>query len=234
MHSPHEPVKAMYRYVLSLALLLTLVTSAAAQHFSVGADVVSRYIWRGTDYGESVSVQPTLAFATGGFKVGSWASYAVDPSSGAFNEHDLWMSFSVGNISLGVTDYYFPNAGAAFFNFDDGGGAHWIEPFVSFTGPEALPISLFAGYFAYNDPDNSVYLSASYPFAVDGVNLLFTTSASAGESVLYGTDKFGIVELNLKASKAISLTENFALPLSVAYILNPYAEKSYLVFGLSF
>ena len=225
----------MRRYLFSLVILIAFVTNASAQHFSIGADVVSRYIWRGTDYGESASIQPGLAFTTGGFKIGSWASYGVDPEAKGVNEHDLYLSYTVGGISVGVTDYYFPNLGFGFFDFDgDGEGGHTIEPFVSYTGPESLPIMLFAGANVHNDPDNSVYLSASYPFAVDGVNLAFTTSASAGKSALYGTDKFGIVELNLKASKAVSLTDNFALPLSVAYILNPYAEKSYLVFGVTF
>lgn len=222
-----------------LTLILVMFAGGAApalaQSFSLGADLVSRYIWRGTDYGESASVQPALSFATGGFEVGTWASYAMNPEGALANEHDIWASFTAGAVTFGVTDYYFPNLGADFFDFEgDGEGGHYVEPFISLSGPESFPMTFFAGYFAHNDPDNSVYLNASYPFALDGVDLSFGVGASAKESALYGTNGFGVVEVNLAASKSIPVTEGFSLPLSVAYILNPYAEKSFLVFGVSF
>lgn len=221
------------RTLLLLTALFAVVVPAQAQQFSLGADIMSRYVWRGTDYGESASIQPALTYTHGAFSIGSWASYAVDPSAGLVNEHDLWLSFAAGPVSFGVTDYYFPNAGVGFFELEDGGGAHSIEPFVSFSGPETLPISLYAGMFVYNDPDNSIFLSAAYPFAVDGVDLSVRASASGGESALYGTDTFGIVEMSLTAGRSVPITETFSLPVKVAYILNPYAERSYLVFGIT-
>lgn len=44
------------RHNLLLGTLL-LATMVRAQEVQLGADVVSRYIWRGTDFGESMSVQ---------------------------------------------------------------------------------------------------------------------------------------------------------------------------------
>ena len=219
----------------ALALLLSAAAPAAAQQFNLGADVVSRYVWRGTDYGESASVQPVLSFAAGGFEVGTWASYAMNPEGAPANEHDIWASYTAGPVTLGITDYYFPNVSPDFFDFDgNGDGSHSIEAFASVTGPASLPLSLFAGYFAHNDPDGSIYLNLSYPLSVDGIDLSVGVGASAVESALYGTEGFGIVEINLAASKSIPLTDAFSLPLSVAYILNPYAEKSFLVLGVSF
>lgn len=225
------------RPALSVAFLtafLLTATPTMAQSFSFGADIVSRYVWRGTDFGESASIQPALSASSGGFEIGTWASYAMHPESADANEHDLWISYSTGRLSFGVTDYYFPNLGAGFFDFDDeGNGAHYLEPFVTFSGFQALPVTLYAGFFAYNDPDHSVYLNASYPVSIDGVDLAFGVGASATESVMYGTSGFGIIDLTLAASRDVPLTERFALPLSVAYVLNPYAEKSFLVLGLS-
>lgn len=221
--------------ILSLILAAGLVMPAAAQDFSLGADIVSRYVWRGSDFGESASIQPALSVSAEGFEVGTWASYAMNPESAGDNEHDIWVGYTTGPLSFGVTDYYFPNAGVDFFNFKGHGeGAHIIEPYVSLTGPASFPVTVYAGYFAHNDPDNSVYLNASIPFAVDGVDFSFGMGASAIESALYGTDGFGVIDVTLAASKSVPLTDSFALPLSVAYILNPYAEKSFLVFGLSF
>lgn len=60
-----------------------------------------------------------------------------------------------GSFSFGVTDYYFPTAGVGFFEFDgDGRCAHWIEPFLGYSGPASFPISLYGGVFIHNDPDN--------------------------------------------------------------------------------
>lgn len=223
--------------VTALSVLLAaaaLPPVAPAQQFTISADVVSRYVWRGTDFGESASIQPALALNTGGLEIGTWASYAMNPESADANEHDLWISYSAGPLTAGITDYYFPNSGAGFFDFDGAGdGAHYIEPFVQLSGPPPLPLTFFAGYFAHNDPDHSVFLAASYPLTIYDVDLELAVGASAVESAMYGTSGFGIVDMSLAATRELPITDQFALPISVAYILNPYAEKSFLVVGLS-
>jgi hypothetical protein len=42
-----------------------------------------------------------------------------------------------------------------------------------------------------------------------------------------------ITKLSLTASKGISITESFTLPISASYYLNPYSERSYFIFGIS-
>ena len=230
-----------FRIKFNAALLaLAILTSgvAFAQSFSLGTDIVSRYVWRGSDFGESASFQPTLSFSAGGFEIGSWASYSISADGASANEHDLWIGYTVdvgtrGSFSFGVTDYYFPAPGGAdFFDFDgDGAGSHFIEPFLSYSGPESFPISLYGGVFVHNDPDNSLYLEASYPFKVDGVELGFTAGAVANESALYGTDGFALVNVGFSATKKVNLSDEFTLPVSVAYLLNPDQERSFLVIG---
>lgn len=228
------------RLTLLLVLFVGIVPSpVAAQDVTLGADLMSRYIWRGADFGESASIQPALTFSAAGLEGGAWASYGFSPEAADVNEINLWAGYGIetpaGTITLGVTDYYFPNAGVAFFDFDGAGeGAHWIEPNLAYDGPEAFPIHLFVGVFAHNDPDRSVYLEGSYPVQLDGASLAFTAGASGGKSALYGTDGFGLVNLGLSAAKALAITDTFTLPLSVSFIVNPSIEKSYLVFGLSF
>ena len=62
--------------VIIVALLLTGIAPSVmlAQdkvEASVGADLVSGYIWRGQDLGE-VSIQPSLGIAYKGFSLGAW------------------------------------------------------------------------------------------------------------------------------------------------------------------
>lgn len=222
--------------------LLALSSTASAQ-FSVGADLVSRYVWRGFDFGESFSVQPSIAYSKSGFAVGSWASYSISADGAGANEHDLYLSYARGPIEVGLTDYFFPAPPgpdgvpetAEFFNYDnDGEGAHLLEPYIAIFGPEAVPIQLSAAVFAYNEPDHSVYLEASYVFNVDGgVDLGTTVGFVPMESAFYRTDGPNFVNVGLSASKAIEITDTFSVPVSVQYVLNPETERTFLVFGLS-
>ena len=223
----------MKQLVATLSLLALVAAPAAAQEVSLGADVVSRYVWRGTDFGDNASVQPYLELASGGFALGAWGSFAID--DGASNELDLYASFSAGPVSVGITDYHFPTGtDVDYFDFDDEDGTHILEPFVSFTAPGDVPVSLLVAYNAFGDPDDSIYLNASVPFMVGDVEMGFGVGASAGESALYGTDGFGIVDVALSGAKAIPVTDAFAIPVFVQYIVNPYEERSFLVFGVSF
>ena len=91
-----------------------------------------------------------------------------------------------------------------------------------------------AAMFIHNDPDNSLYLEASYPVTVEDVELGFTLGAVAGESGFYGTDGFSLVNVGITASRTIPVTDRFELPVSVSYVLNPDTERTFLVFGVSF
>lgn len=225
------------------ALFVSILAPTASAQVDLGADLTSRYVWRGYDFGESFSIQPTLEFGHEGFAVGTWASYSIAADGAGANEHDLYVSYTSGPVTVGVTDYYFPTApgpdgqltdDAQFFNYDgDGRGAHYIEPFVQLTGPAAFPIGFFAAIVAHNDPDNAVYLEANYPFVVADTDLSVTAGLVPMESGFYGTDGAALVNVGLSASKSIPLTEQFSLPVNVSYILNPYMERTYLVFGVS-
>ncbi len=238
-------MKIYLRSLLIVSLFLFSATSVRAQ-VSIGADLVSRYVWRGFDFGESFSIQPALTFGSSGFEIGAWASYSIAADGSGANEHDIWAGYTAdlsdgASLSFGVTDYYFPFPGATedgldFFNYDgDGEGAHYIEPYASLTGPSSFPVTVYGAFFVHNDPDNSFYLEASVPIPADGVDLGLTAGAILGESAFYGTNTATIVNLGIAAGKEIKITDAFSLPVSVGFILNPTPgqERSFLVFGLS-
>ena len=228
-----------------VAFIATATLTASAQSVDVGADFVSRYVWRGTDFGESFSVQPSLAVRFSGFEAGTWGSYSLAADAALSNEVDLWVGYTVetetaGSVTIAVTDYYFPFPGAAdegmdFFNFkNDGGGAHWVEPSLSYSGPAVFPITVYAGIMALNDPENSVYAEISYPFSFErDVEIRFTAGASLMESEFYGTPGFNFVNLGLSGTKVMKITDSFSIPLRVAYVLNPNARTNFLVLGVS-
>lgn len=239
----------------SFCLLLGLLAfgSTASAQVSVSSEFVSRYVWRGFDFGESFSVQPDLSYSAGAFSVGTWASYSISADGAGANEHDLYASYSAGPVTIGLTDFYFPSPpgtdgvpeGAQFFNYEgDGEGAHFLEPSISVTGPESFPVSVFGSIVAYNAPNNPIYLEASIPFTVDGVEMGLSTGGvivspddedTPGEEIdaFYGLPESAYTKVSLSATKALQLTESFAMPISANFIVNPYTERTFLVLGLS-
>jgi len=216
---------------LFIVLSMATIQNVYAQ-FNLGTDIVSRYVWRGIDFGQQLSYQPGFSYTAKGFEIGTWGSFATD-GAGA-NELDLYASFSIdindgSSISFGLTDYYFPTTTGNFLNFNNNGN-HVIEPFLSYSGP----VSVSAYMNLINDPDNSMYLNASYAFTVDEVNLeTFIGVIPYESSFWYGNTSTAVQEIGLSATKEIPITDEFSLPVFTSYIINPYQEISFLVFGFS-
>jgi hypothetical protein len=215
---------------------------------SIGADLVSRYVWRGVDFGASPSVQPYLEAGFGGFAIGAWGAYATN-LTGA-QEMDLYANYTFLDdmITITLTDYFFPNENSpgGFYNYFDwstdsaGAGGHILEAMAAFNGFENLPLSIALGYAFYGDASQSIYIELGYGFSIFD----FFLGMGNGAYTIWDReprpdappqeDKFGVVNVGISASKEISITDNFALPASVSLIANPNAEQVHLVFGVSF
>ena len=214
--------------------------AAAPAEIGIGADVVSRYVWRGTDFGNAVSVQPGIAFSKEAVEIGAWSSWAI--SGGGANENDLYVSYAVGQVSVTVTDYYFP-VGAppesegegehdhpteeppGFFDYSDD-GAHILEASAAVDLGMA---SVMAAFNFRGDPDNSFWVEASIPLAALSGDVEVGLTVGAGNGV-YTND--GAAEGDpMVASVSLDVSDGdyFA-----SYILNPDSETSFLVFGRSF
>ena len=190
---------------------------ASAQSVSLGADFVSRYVWRGFDFGQSFSVQPSFSVSGGNIEIGSWASYSIAADGAEANEHDLWVGYSLetesaGSFGFGITDYYFPGLGEIdFFNFEgDGAGSHWIEPYVSYSAPESFPITLYAAFMAHNDPDRSIYLEGSLPFEIGGTAMGLTIGMVPGESAFYAVASASVINMGVSAETELKITDQFS------------------------
>ncbi len=211
-----------------------------------GVDFVNRYVWRGGDIGNTPNIQPTLAFGYAGIEIGTWAAYTWANDASENDEIDFWVSYTrqlnngVG-ISALVTDYYLPNAGIKFFNFnnyddEDGPGAHLLELGLSVTGPETFPITVSGYYNVYNEAGNNAYFQVDYPLTAGETALNFFVGGTPGSKDnpgYYGTEDFAVINAGVTASRDIAISEEFSIPLSVSYILNPDEEISYVVVSIS-
>jgi len=222
-------------------LILTIVLLSSFGSFAqlkLGSDIYSRYLWRGLDFGDSPSFQPTLNFTTGGFTIGAWGAYSFPGNAVNYAENDLYAAYAISTESTGTfnflfTDYYFPSAGIKFSDFEKNGGAHTMEAGVSYSGPGKFPVSIAVYSNVHNDVDHSSYIQLGFPFTISDAILTLSVGFVPSKSAYYTTTKGGITNLGITASKTVAITDKFSLPLNVSYISNPVQDKTYLVFGMS-
>jgi len=233
----NEKVRIIYIF------LFILSTSIYAQELSVGTDVVNRYIWRGTDFGTSPSIQPNVELTTGGFVVGFWGAYPTATTGSEEVDFYAGYSFDIsnsGSIFLGFIDYMFPSSNfelTNFNNYDDsaGAGSHFIEINAGYTGPESFPISLSFNIFIHNVMDNPIYFQAGYTTLINDISLNLFAGGSAGDGAAYygSAESFDIVNTGITVSKEIKIDDNFSIPVFGSVIINPATENLFYVFGFS-
>jgi len=245
-------IRTLIVIIISLFTTIGFAQSDSTESvIDVSCDLMSRYVWRGTDFGQSPSIQPGIEYSIGGFYVGAWGAFTTNLYP--VQEADLYIGYTfVDMFSLTFTDYFFPdelNPDYNYFDFDKNTTGHVFETTLSFDGTEKLPLSIL---FAANvwgadaqrlNSDGSVkglqyssYAEVAYSYKnmniFMGLNLT-TPDETLGESGYYG-NTLGVVNLGITGTKNIQLTNKYSLPLSVSLITNPQAEKIYMVAGFSF
>jgi len=222
--------------------------------FNVGTDLVSRYIWRGKDYGNSPAIQPNLFFSYAGLKVGIWGSYGFiyKESTGNYSEIDPYISYTLKWFTIGITDYFYPNEAEPntdnkYFNYKPNTTGHTFEGCFTFTGPEKFPLQVYVGTLFYGadkgshpegvyesgtDNNYSTYCEASYPFTIRGIGVKPFIGGIPFGSGWYGPYG-GVVNTGLTISKSIKISKEYELPVYGSVISNPQAQSIFLVFGIS-
>jgi hypothetical protein len=242
----------MKKIFLGMAFFLSLTVCAqdnGKNDFSLSADFVSSYVWRGS-YLSGTSIQPEMALTSGNFKIGAWGS--VDVGGWDYKEVDLFASYSFGNFTAGLFNYWAVGEGVYdYFDFSKT-TRHQLELNLSYTF-ENSPLTLgwntiIAGdnkYFDKNFNEKkaySTYIEAAYAFSVKNTNLELAMGASPWKSsVLYNlwrdggqTDGFAIVNMSLTASKDIKISDKYSLGVFGQLAFNPAKEDAFFVFGIKF
>lgn len=229
--------------ILAVAVLsLNALTPAKAQdkvEVSVGADFVSRYIWRGLDLGE-VSFQPTLGLDWKGLSLSAWGSVGISNPADT-KEFDLTLSYTIGGFNIGVTDYWF-DAGLdplnRYFMYRSDCTNHVFEANIGYDfGFAAIQwYTNFAGNDGVNPAGKrafSSYLELSAPFTLGGADWSAAIGMVPFATDFYGTEKFAVVNVSLTASKEIAITDSFSIPVFAQVAANPYSREAFFVIGFT-
>ena len=212
---------------LLAAILMAGSFSGMAQDsisgWSVAADFFNRYNWRGSDYGNSPVVQPTVKYACGGFSIGAWGSYSLSANT-TTTEADLFLGYAFKNgFSLLMTDYYFPAEPGSTGNYFDYNNSHVFE----ISAAQVIGKFSLSGNYYFANANDDIYFEAGYAF--NPVNVFF----GAGNKSYSDNGQFNVVNLGISSTKTIGITDKFSLPLTGKVILNPNKEQIFLVLGFT-
>jgi uncharacterized protein (TIGR02001 family) len=222
----------MKKIKLFAAATVVLLSASAvkAQEFTAAADVVSSYVWRGTQY-SGMSVQPTLDFTAGGFSIGSWGSTGLKPTgtgTDIYMEMDLYAKYAFDfGLSIGLTDYYYP--GSDYFDYSTATGGHGFEINLGYG---IKNLSLSANYML-NEAGGAATAGGDKYFEIGYAFDKFSIFAGAGDGWHTPDAKFGIVNIGLSTSKEIKISDTFSIPLKATAILNPTTKQYFLVAGIT-
>jgi uncharacterized protein (TIGR02001 family) len=215
-------------FTIAVATFFIALTPLNAQNetgksnFSVGGDIYSNYIWRGTKYGNGPSIQPTVKFVAGGLTVGVWGSF----DASGYTETDPYISYALPfGLSFGLTDYYYPGSGGSFFS--DSSNAYELNLGYTFKG-----LSLSANYIFNKAPvagsiGDDIYFQAGYAFKK------FNIGIGAGNGWHTVDTKFNVCNIFIGSGKTIVLTDKFSIPVTGQVIVNPDRKQIYVVVGFS-
>jgi len=242
-------------FVMTIFLFSTMVWAEEKNddgkpEFSVSADFVSSYVWRGM-YLSGTSIQPDMNFTVGGFSIGAWGSIDI-AGFGWYKEVDLYASYSFGNFTAGLLNYWVSSEGEYdYFDFSED-TAHQLEANLSYSF-DPFPLTLgwntiIAGADHYDENGTSkrafsTYVEATYSFSVKDVNLDVALGVSPWKSsTLYTSDYwrkgekdgFSLVNLSLTASRNIKITDKYSLGIFGQLAFNPACEDAFFVFGIKF
>ena len=210
--------------VLMITAAMMIAGTACAADVSMSVDFASAYVFRGVTFNDGLVMQPGLEVSGfpipekwGSLAMGTWANFDIDDygntlDGNEFSEIDYYFSYSlpvsVVDLSIGYTEYTYPNGGSAD-----------RELFVS-VGKEVagLAPSLTVNYGVDGAIESSAYILGGLDY---GMGLSEAISASVGFTVGYlvadeGEDGFNDVTTTLGLSYALG--EHWALNGSVSYI----------------
>lgn len=233
------------RKQLVLTLLFSLfipVTSSAQEKVEakVEATLVSKYIWRGIDFG-GVSIQPTLTVEKNGLSLNAWGSAGFDKDDSMVGV--LYAEYKKKGFKISLVDYWCDKmtnketgevTTGKYFDYKAHSTLHFFEAALKYDfGFAAIQWNtFFAGsdyYKANGDRAYSTYIELSAPFRIKEIDFSAEVGFTPWEG--YYSNKFNVTNLSLKATKDIKITDSFTLPIFTKVIFNPYTEGAYFVFG---
>ncbi len=225
-------------------MVLVMVFGPFALHaqdkveFGASADIVSKVLWRGQNYG-NVSIQPSGWVSYKGFSFGVWSSLGFTDEDVA--EVDLSISYENGGFYATITDYWcaYYGDGSKYFSYKANVTPHVFEATVGydFGFLDVNWSTNFAGCDGITKRGRraySSYFQATVPFSLLTVDWAATVGFTPWNTdYYYNATGFAVCDVSLQAAKEIKLSEKFSFSIFAKYCLNPSTMQTYFLGGIS-
>lgn len=206
--------------VLILMLLFPAMSYAqddAEEGWSVSAEAVSHYNWRGIECG-GLSIQPDIAFTKGNFSADAWFSFGADTwdYDEFLKEIDVTATYTLGNFEIGAIYYYYFHNSPFQMNKTNEGGAQW-EATLRYTLSDEIPFHIFVATVLGGDDlkvkNNgdfrraySTYVELGYEWAWEkpGLSLEADLAFTPNKSQYTYFEKAGICNISARLDKEFS------------------------------
>lgn len=240
------------RSLATIAFLTGLVITVSAQdrlslHGNV--DLVSNYIWRGSDQNTGCSVQPELSLHYKGFMLSAWGNQSLTHYGAQDSqEFDLNIGYSFRGFTAMLTDYWWNDVSQSYGHY---ASRHHFEATLGYDFDSLLnlPLSVsWSTWFAGNDHNRitadgsaeraySTYICAQYEIDMPA-DVTLTPQIGFTPWGGFYRDKASFTDFSVLVEKDVRLTDRFELPLFLQVIVSPYdstwqTDKTYLVAGFS-
>ena len=139
------------------------VKEPAKIEFAANAQLVSRYLWRGQDYGHAPSFQPGAELSWRGFAFGAWSALRI--AGDGEPELDFYISKELGKFTFAVWDYwsYDKELRTQYFDYNSATTSHMFEGQVIYSTGERNQFNLLlSSLFFGADPTKSLYGEVEY------------------------------------------------------------------------
>lgn len=180
------------------------------------ADLVSRYIWRGLQYGgTSPSIQPGISVSKGNLEFGIWGAYSIGGVN-SDEEVDLYLSYTFFKdmLTATVTDYYFPHETGIYdyFDYNKNTTGHVYEAVLGFNGTEKIPFTFLASVNFYGADASKINSDVNSADFNTKTGILYSNYFELGYSKELKND------IGFSAFAGFTLTNTTAADSTIGYI----------------
>ena len=222
MKNFNKIISSYSKFTLLTVVALLSTNISYSQDF--GADLVSSYVWRGTQFGSGSHIQPYMDLGSGNLTGGVWGSFPTSAKGGG-NELDLWVGYDFGPLALTITNYTFPGEGGLYSK----GEGLFNGDYTELSASTSIgTVDLSAGYFTEVE---ALYVELGTSIGAIDIALGYGDDSA---DAFYADGESGLINMSFSGSKDIQITDSYSLPVFGSFIVNPKAETAFLVFGISF
>lgn len=219
---------------LVAGMLMMSPAAVQAAEVTVGADVVSSYVWRGITLNKDVVVQPSVAVAhESGLALEVWANFDIGDDDGTyakrqFSEVDFDLSYTldldVASITVGYIEYTFPGYGDVVIVDDEvvGMQASADREIYASIGAELLPgLGLDLTVYQNLATSDGTYavLGAEYGLEViEGLTLALNGSVGYGAKGATAGGKSGWHDYLVGLTAEMEVVEDVSVAAFINYV----------------